>query len=270
MRLDLSVSLADEDTLSGQTADALTFTPALATDYNALAVKPIDGSACNIYANSDHAGAPENYKAFVTGGATGAAQETSPVPTPPPPLSPHSPALRPRSPARPPDRAMPLVGPGGRARCDQLPGSGRHDYHQLRRGADRYSHRYHQQPDLPNNFTIARAYTVTGSCGSATICTQTITVFASQGATALPISLGQAADYSVLALGGTSSLHGQIEVYQSATVINGNVGAGPYADWTHGIDCTIMAESIMIPPILPDSHGGRSPVAFIRSQCPVP
>jgi len=56
---------------------------------------------------------------------------------------------------------------------------------------------------------------------------------------ALPYSLGQAGSYAVLGLGGISSAHGDIEVYQSATVVNGNVGAGPYADWTHGIDATI-------------------------------
>ena len=55
----------------------------------------------------------------------------------------------------------------------------------------------------------------------------------------LPYSLGQASPYAVLGLGGISSEHGEIEVYQSATVVNGNVGAGPYADWTHGMDATI-------------------------------
>src|SRR5258707_490256 len=56
---------------------------------------------------------------------------------------------------------------------------------------------------------------------------------------ALPYSLGAAANYAVLGIGGNSGFHGQIEVYQSGTVINGNVGAGPYDDWTHGIDATI-------------------------------
>jgi hypothetical protein len=56
---------------------------------------------------------------------------------------------------------------------------------------------------------------------------------------ALPFSLGQAGNYAVFGLGGISSAHGQIEVYQSGTIINGNVGAGPYADWTHGMDATI-------------------------------
>jgi hypothetical protein len=36
------------------------------TDYGALGVKPADG-----YGGSDHAGTPENYKSFVTGGARG-------------------------------------------------------------------------------------------------------------------------------------------------------------------------------------------------------
>jgi hypothetical protein len=40
-------------------------------DLNALGVKPIDGSANNPYANSDHAGTPENFKDGVTGGARG-------------------------------------------------------------------------------------------------------------------------------------------------------------------------------------------------------
>lgn len=41
------------------------------SDYNAVGAKPIDGSAANPYANSDHAGTPENFKAFVFGGARG-------------------------------------------------------------------------------------------------------------------------------------------------------------------------------------------------------
>jgi choice-of-anchor A domain-containing protein len=53
------------------------------------------------------------------------------------------------------------------------------------------------------------------------------------------ISLGQAATYAVLGLGGTSGSHADFEVYQSGTVVNGNVGMGPYSDWTHGIDATI-------------------------------
>jgi hypothetical protein len=41
------------------------------TDYNALAVKPVDDNDASIYRNSDHAGTPENFKAYVTGGARG-------------------------------------------------------------------------------------------------------------------------------------------------------------------------------------------------------
>ena len=41
------------------------------TDYNALGVKPVDDNKASEYKNSDHAGTPENFKGFVTGGATG-------------------------------------------------------------------------------------------------------------------------------------------------------------------------------------------------------
>ena len=40
-------------------------------DYNTLGVKPVDGSQQNPYANSDQAGAPQNYKSFVAAGARG-------------------------------------------------------------------------------------------------------------------------------------------------------------------------------------------------------
>src|ERR1043166_4070855 len=56
---------------------------------------------------------------------------------------------------------------------------------------------------------------------------------------ALPYTLGQAGSYAVLGLGGISSAHGQIEVYQSATIVNGNAGPDPYADRTHGVPATI-------------------------------
>jgi hypothetical protein len=42
-----------------------------ATDPKAIGAKPIDGGALNPYPNSDHAGTPENYKPYVTGGAMG-------------------------------------------------------------------------------------------------------------------------------------------------------------------------------------------------------
>jgi hypothetical protein len=41
------------------------------TDYNAVGVKPVDDNHASAYQNSDHAGTPENFKPFVTGGATG-------------------------------------------------------------------------------------------------------------------------------------------------------------------------------------------------------
>ena len=54
------------------------------TDYNALGVKPVDGSAANPYPNSHHAGTPENFTDYVFAGARGAAARTSPARTPPP------------------------------------------------------------------------------------------------------------------------------------------------------------------------------------------
>jgi hypothetical protein len=41
------------------------------TNNNALGVKPVDDNKASIYQNSDHAGTPENFKSFVTGGARG-------------------------------------------------------------------------------------------------------------------------------------------------------------------------------------------------------
>jgi hypothetical protein len=41
------------------------------TDNNALGVKPVDDNSSSIYLNSDKAGTPENFKAFITGGGTG-------------------------------------------------------------------------------------------------------------------------------------------------------------------------------------------------------
>jgi choice-of-anchor A domain-containing protein len=59
-------------------------------------------------------------------------------------------------------------------------------------------------------------------------------------ASALVVNLGGAANYAVLGIGGTgSSAKSDFQVYQSGTVINGNVGMGPYSVWTHGLDCTV-------------------------------
>ncbi len=40
-------------------------------NYNSLGVKPVDDNKASQYQNSDHAGTPENYKSYVTGGAMG-------------------------------------------------------------------------------------------------------------------------------------------------------------------------------------------------------
>ena len=41
------------------------------TDDALLGVKPVDSNSLSAYSNSDHAGTPENFKSFVTGGARG-------------------------------------------------------------------------------------------------------------------------------------------------------------------------------------------------------
>jgi hypothetical protein len=41
------------------------------TDYSALGVKPVDSNQLSAYQNSDHAGTPEAFRAFVVGGARG-------------------------------------------------------------------------------------------------------------------------------------------------------------------------------------------------------
>lgn len=41
------------------------------TDAATLGVKPVDGNQSNPYANSDHAGTPESFKQYVTGGTRG-------------------------------------------------------------------------------------------------------------------------------------------------------------------------------------------------------
>src|SRR5438477_10197417 len=63
--------------------------------------------------------------------------------------------------------------------------------------------------------------------------------FGAGNSLASTINLGGAANYAVLGIGGSVAVQSDFEVYQSATVVNGNVGMGPYSVWTHGIDATI-------------------------------
>ena len=57
-------------------------------------------------------------------------------------------------------------------------------------------------------------------------------------ASAVPVSLGGAADYAILGTGGTVD-YSDFEVYQSGTIVNGNIGMGPHSELTHNIDATI-------------------------------
>lgn len=53
------------------------------------------------------------------------------------------------------------------------------------------------------------------------------------------VNLGGAANYAVVGVGGSVAIQSDFEIYQSATVINGNVAEGPYTTLTHGIDATV-------------------------------
>jgi hypothetical protein len=44
---------------------------AFSTDFSSLGIKPVDDNKLSQYQNADHAGTPENWKSFVTGGARG-------------------------------------------------------------------------------------------------------------------------------------------------------------------------------------------------------
>jgi hypothetical protein len=50
---------------------AAVYKPGFSTDYNALGVKPVDNKDMSVYHNGDQSGAPEAFKSYVTGGATG-------------------------------------------------------------------------------------------------------------------------------------------------------------------------------------------------------
>src|ERR1051326_5806327 len=63
--------------------------------------------------------------------------------------------------------------------------------------------------------------------------------FLTQSAGATPVSLGAAGDYSVVGVGGSVAIDSDFEIYQSATVILGNVAEGPHTQLTHGIDATV-------------------------------
>jgi hypothetical protein len=51
--------------------------------------------------------------------------------------------------------------------------------------------------------------------------------------------LGSAGDYAVVGVGGSVSIQSDYKIYQSATVINGNVAEGPHTTLGHGIDATV-------------------------------
>ena len=61
----------NESGLSFQWKWAAAVYTSFTSSLNSVGAKPIDGDKLNPYSNSDHAGTPESFKAFVTGGARG-------------------------------------------------------------------------------------------------------------------------------------------------------------------------------------------------------
>lgn len=53
------------------------------------------------------------------------------------------------------------------------------------------------------------------------------------------VNLGSAADYAVVGVGGSVNIQSNFKLYQSATVVNGNVAEGPHTTLGHGIDATV-------------------------------
>jgi hypothetical protein len=76
---------------------------------------------------------------------------------------------------------------------------------------------------------------------TAAVClTATLATHAAFGAFNASAVLGSAADYVVLGIGNPTSAtpRSTFQVYQSGTVITGNMGVGPQTDWTHNLDAT--------------------------------
>jgi RHS repeat-associated protein len=61
----------DKSSVSLQWQWAAAVYTSFSANYGTLGIKPIDATSGSAYANSDHAGTPENYKSFVVGGARG-------------------------------------------------------------------------------------------------------------------------------------------------------------------------------------------------------
>jgi hypothetical protein len=84
------------------------------------------------------------------------------------------------------------------------------------------------------------------------------------------VGLGSSANYAVLGMGGTTTVGSDFEVYQSGTVVNGNVGVGPFSTFTHGMDATINGSldyhftspstgNVTLPVITGPISGGTNP-----------
>ena len=86
---------------------------------------------------------------------------------------------------------------------------------------------------------------------------------------AVPVDLGGAADYAVVGVGGSISIFSDFEIYQSATVINGNVAEGPYTHTTHGVDATVNGRWDYDPTVDPApflGSGGSVTGGFVKTD----
>jgi len=86
---------------------------------------------------------------------------------------------------------------------------------------------------------------------------------------AVPVDLGGAADYAVVGVGGSVSIYSDFEIYQSATVINGNVAEGPYTHTTHGVDATVNGRWDYDPTVNPApflGSGGSVTGGFVQKD----
>src|ERR1051326_3392298 len=74
-------------------------------------------------------------------------------------------------------------------------------------------------------------------------------------------------EYAVLGIGGNVNIESDMSIYQSATVVNGNVGEGPFTLITHGIDATINGKWYFDTNTDASSNPAR-PEATAGSPCP--
>jgi choice-of-anchor A domain-containing protein len=92
------------------------------------------------------------------------------------------------------------------------------------------------------NTTIQNIKHSAKRCGCLTATVAGLSLALAPSIFASVVPLGSAANYAVVGVGGSVTIQSDFEIYQSATVINGNVAEGPYTTLTHGIDATVNGQ----------------------------